>query len=184
MRDHGVTATFFVDVKQIDPDADPKAHLARTLGNFRSANWAIRATRGRDSSMTSGRSSRARHGAACTRSASWSTARGSFISSANFTQRGQERNIEVGVLIDDVSFASHLARQWIGLIDQELAVEWGLSEVRSPTDVTYSARRERSSPGYRPRFRRSATRRARATPGSLLQTITFGTCPTVRSILS
>ncbi len=34
-----------------------------------------------------------------------------FDSSANFTQRGQERNIEVGVLIADPSFASYLAGQ-------------------------------------------------------------------------
>jgi phosphatidylserine/phosphatidylglycerophosphate/cardiolipin synthase-like enzyme len=32
--------------------------------------------------------------------------RTAFVSSANFTQRGEERNIEVGVLIGDVSFAS------------------------------------------------------------------------------
>jgi hypothetical protein len=43
-----------------------------------------------------------------------------FVSSANFTQRGQERNIEVGVLIEDPSFASYLAGQWLGLIDAGL----------------------------------------------------------------
>lgn len=30
---------------------------------------------------------------------------------------GQERNIEVGVLLDDPSFAEFLARQWLGLIE-------------------------------------------------------------------
>jgi phosphatidylserine/phosphatidylglycerophosphate/cardiolipin synthase-like enzyme len=35
----------------------------------------------------------------------------------NFTERGQERNIETGVLIDDSNFASHLASQWLGLIE-------------------------------------------------------------------
>lgn len=39
-------------------------------------------------------------------------ARLSFISSANFTDRGHTRNIEVGVLIEDTSFATHLAAQW------------------------------------------------------------------------
>lgn len=34
---------------------------------------------------------------------------------SNFTQRGHERNIEVGVLIDDASFASFLAGQWRAL---------------------------------------------------------------------
>lgn len=46
-----------------------------------------------------------------------------FISSANFTQRGQERNLEVGVLIEDPSFASFLAGQWFGLIDAGIVVE-------------------------------------------------------------
>ena len=47
-----------------------------------------------------------------------------FVSSANFTQRGQERNIEVGVLIEDASFASYLAGQWLGLMDAGLVAEF------------------------------------------------------------
>jgi phosphatidylserine/phosphatidylglycerophosphate/cardiolipin synthase-like enzyme len=39
-----------------------------------------------------------------------------FVSSANFTTRGQERNIETGVLLHDPSFASQLERQWMSLI--------------------------------------------------------------------
>jgi phosphatidylserine/phosphatidylglycerophosphate/cardiolipin synthase-like enzyme len=39
-----------------------------------------------------------------------------LVTSANFTDRGQERNIEVGVLIDDRAFASELAAQWRALI--------------------------------------------------------------------
>jgi hypothetical protein len=39
-------------------------------------------------------------------------ARYSFVSSANFTDRGHTRNIEVGVLIEDASFAGHLLGQW------------------------------------------------------------------------
>lgn len=35
-----------------------------------------------------------------------------LVTSANFTERGQERNIEVGVLIDDAGFASELSAQW------------------------------------------------------------------------
>ncbi|WP_441293152.1 phospholipase D-like domain-containing protein [Sorangium sp. KYC3313] len=46
------------------------------------------------------------------------------LSSANFTQRGQERNIEVGVLIEDPSFASYLAGQWLGLIDARIVGEF------------------------------------------------------------
>jgi hypothetical protein len=36
----------------------------------------------------------------------------SFVSSANFTDRGHTRSIEVGVLIDDPAFATHLLTQW------------------------------------------------------------------------
>ena len=47
-----------------------------------------------------------------------------FISSANFTQRGQDRNIEAGVLIQDPTFAQHLARQWHGLIESGTVAEY------------------------------------------------------------
>jgi len=47
-----------------------------------------------------------------------------FVSSANFTQRGQERNIEVGVLVEDASFAGFLAGQWMGLIEAGMVGEY------------------------------------------------------------
>lgn len=46
------------------------------------------------------------------------------MSSANFTDRGQERNIEVGVLIDDARFAIQLAQQWDGLVRSGLVGEY------------------------------------------------------------
>jgi len=39
-----------------------------------------------------------------------------LITSANFTDRGQTRNIEAGVLIDDRAFAEELGAQWRQLI--------------------------------------------------------------------
>ncbi len=47
-----------------------------------------------------------------------------FVSSANFTGRAQERNIEVGVLLHDPTFAGQLERQWLGLIGAGLVVKW------------------------------------------------------------
>lgn len=44
----------------------------------------------------------------------------SFITSANFTDRGQTRNIEAGVLIEDQSFAEQLAAQWRLLISEKV----------------------------------------------------------------
>jgi phosphatidylserine/phosphatidylglycerophosphate/cardiolipin synthase-like enzyme len=43
-----------------------------------------------------------------------------FISSANFTEAAQVRNIEVGVLIRSVPFARQLAAHFIGLADQHV----------------------------------------------------------------
>jgi phosphatidylserine/phosphatidylglycerophosphate/cardiolipin synthase-like enzyme len=39
-----------------------------------------------------------------------------LITSANFTGRGQTRNVEAGVLIDDGAFAVRLLEQWRGLV--------------------------------------------------------------------
>ncbi len=46
-----------------------------------------------------------------------------FLSSANFSVRAQEHNIEAGVLLEDPSFAGHLARQWNGLVSANLVIE-------------------------------------------------------------
>lgn len=40
-----------------------------------------------------------------------------LITSANFTNRGQKRNIEAGVAIDDRTLATSLERQWRNLVD-------------------------------------------------------------------
>ena len=42
--------------------------------------------------------------------------RRSLITSANFTDRGQTRNMEVGVLLDDADFARGLAAQWFSAL--------------------------------------------------------------------
>jgi len=46
-----------------------------------------------------------------------------LVTSANFTRRAHEQNLECGVLLEDPTFAHHLARQWLGLIDAGLARE-------------------------------------------------------------
>jgi phosphatidylserine/phosphatidylglycerophosphate/cardiolipin synthase-like enzyme len=43
-----------------------------------------------------------------------------LVTSANFTSRGHERNIEVGVLIEDADFARRLAAHWHGLATRGL----------------------------------------------------------------
>lgn len=46
-----------------------------------------------------------------------------LVTSANFTKRAQEQNIECGVLLHDPMFAHHLARQWMGLVEAGLVVK-------------------------------------------------------------
>lgn len=47
-------------------------------------------------------------------------AESTLITSANFTERGQRRNIECGVLLSDRGFAGLMLRQWESLIGQGL----------------------------------------------------------------
>ena len=47
-----------------------------------------------------------------------------LISSANFTERGQERNIEAGVLIEDVGFAERMVAQWQRLVSSGLVARY------------------------------------------------------------
>lgn len=49
----------------------------------------------------------------------------SLITSANFTNRGRQRNIEVGVLIRDRIFAASLEQQWFNLMHSGGVVRWG-----------------------------------------------------------
>ena len=43
-------------------------------------------------------------------------ARWSLVTSANFTDRAQTRNIELGVLIEDQAFARTVVTQWRALV--------------------------------------------------------------------
>jgi phosphatidylserine/phosphatidylglycerophosphate/cardiolipin synthase-like enzyme len=43
-----------------------------------------------------------------------------LITSANFTDRGQTRNVELGVLIEDREFATQVAGQWRSLLEADL----------------------------------------------------------------
>lgn len=52
-----------------------------------------------------------------------------LITSANFTLRAQEWNTECGVLLEDPTFAHHLARQWMGLVEAGLVVEVKMAAV-------------------------------------------------------
>jgi phosphatidylserine/phosphatidylglycerophosphate/cardiolipin synthase-like enzyme len=116
---HGVQAHFFVDVPQPQhSQPNEEAYGQAQLKAFLVANWpfttpppllycdrrALRPGRGADYC-----SLHAKCGAVDSRRA--------FVSSANFTLRAHDRNIETGVLIDDPNFAIQLDRQWMSLVD-------------------------------------------------------------------
>lgn len=122
MRDHGVRALFFVDVQQAEnAPSDPDAYGRGELQRFLDQSWPF------GSPVPE---------LYCDRRAlkpgpPWSSlhakcvavdGRRAFVSSANFTSRGQERNIETGVLLADPTFASRLERQWLSLVEGGLVV--------------------------------------------------------------
>ena len=122
MLRHGVDARFFVDIKQVDRGVAVEPYLTQCFESFVRANWPFGEPRPRlyydRRALKPGPPWHSLH-AKCV------VVDGvrAFVSSANFTQRGQERNIEVGVLIEDPSFAGYLAGQWLGLIDAGIAGE-------------------------------------------------------------
>ena len=120
MTDHGVEATFFVDLQQPQVATDPpEKHAHTALADFLEKNWPFgppypdlyydkRA-------IVPPRPWSIMH-AKCV----VVDAEHAFLSSANFTMQGQEHNIEAGVLLRDKLFAGHLASQWLSLIEGRL----------------------------------------------------------------
>jgi phosphatidylserine/phosphatidylglycerophosphate/cardiolipin synthase-like enzyme len=123
MRDHGVRAKFFVHIPQIERGFAPDEHLATQLSGFLAENWPFGEPRPRlyfdKRALLPGPPYYSLHAKCVVVDGARA-----FISSANFTQRALERNIEVGVLIDDASFASYLAGQWLGLIEAGIVGEY------------------------------------------------------------
>lgn len=123
MVEHGVEAIFFVNIPQANVLQQPPEQYGRlALADFRAKNWPFGPPYPKlyydKRALTPGPPWCSLH-AKCvavdgTRA---------FVSSANFTARGQERNIEVGVLVEDRAFAQFLMAQWLGLIDAGLVGE-------------------------------------------------------------
>lgn len=132
MVTHGVEAHFFVDVPQPErAQPNEEAYGRAQLQAFLHNNWpfptpppAVYCDR---RALRPGRGST--DATYCSLHAKCVTvdSRRAFISSANFTLRGQDRNIETGVLIDDPTFAVQLDRQWMSLIDGGFVLR-GISE--------------------------------------------------------
>lgn len=142
MRDHGVTTTLFVDVGQLEPRLREAARrqklswkdLARPLRHttspaergqaivalFKRLMWPFGEPFPRvyfDPRTAAARPTASMH-AKCV----VIDRKTSLVTSANFTARGQTRNIEAGVVIQDPAFARALALQWSNLIEAGVVV--------------------------------------------------------------
>jgi hypothetical protein len=128
MCNHGVAARFFVHIPQIERGQDARAHLHEQLDAFLVQSWPFGEPRPRvyydKRALVPGPPYSSLHAKCVVIDGAKA-----FVSSANFTQRAHERNIEVGVLIDDSSFAGSLAAQWLGLIDAQVVAEYTPSPI-------------------------------------------------------
>lgn len=122
---HGVEARFFVHIPQIEryDTSPPHTHAERHLAAFINESWPFGDPHPHiyydRRALIPGPPYSSLHAKCVVVDGAQA-----FVSSANFTQRAQEHNIEVGVLINDASFASFLAGQWLGLIDTGLVHQY------------------------------------------------------------
>lgn len=129
MHAHGVTTEIYLDIREQAPPGVPIAeHVEHYVDRFLAENWPF----GPPlpdlfyDPRTAQPGARASLHAKCI---VVDLAR-TLITSANFTDRGQTRNIELGVLIEDPDFASRVAAQWRSLAESGVLV--GVTS-RAPT---------------------------------------------------
>ena len=112
MRDRGVKASMFLDIPRIsEPGVDVETQVSRWVLDFVQANWPFGEPRPDmyyDPRTVAYGSTASIH-AKCIVVDECRA----FVTSANFTDRGQTRNIEVGVLVEDEGFAAALVGQWV-----------------------------------------------------------------------
>lgn len=116
MQERGVQVRFFVNLEQVKAlPPDPEAYGAAELRKFLASNWPFGAPY---PEMYCDRRALIPAPPWCSLHAKCVAVDGerAFVSSANFTNRGQDRNIEVGVLMHDPVFATQLEKQWQSLV--------------------------------------------------------------------
>jgi hypothetical protein len=115
MKAHGVSATFFLDIRGDAPREHADAFATEQIDRFFTDNWPFGPPRPDvyydPRTAITGPPWASLH-AKCV----VIDDRETLVTSANFTERGQTRNIELGVLIEDEHFARQVVAQWRGLI--------------------------------------------------------------------
>jgi phosphatidylserine/phosphatidylglycerophosphate/cardiolipin synthase-like enzyme len=125
MSTHALDVRFFVHIPQVDSHgiADIQAHVEHHLGAWLAESWPFGEPRPRlyfdKRALVPGPPYSSLHAKCVVVDGAKA-----FVTSANFTQRAQERNIEVGVIVDDPNFSGYLARQWLGLIEADCVKEY------------------------------------------------------------
>lgn len=115
INERGVRATLFLDIEGTAPsDAEVEAFAAARIERFLAENWSF----GPPYPVLhyDPRTASPSHYASLHAKCIVVDEAVTLVTSANFTARGHERNIEVGVLIEDTSFARRLAEHWLRLV--------------------------------------------------------------------
>jgi phosphatidylserine/phosphatidylglycerophosphate/cardiolipin synthase-like enzyme len=102
MRDRGVQAAFFIDTPAGLARAEVATWFAREHWTFGEPSPVLYVDARGGSGLAA-----SLHAKCVVVDARWT-----LVTSANFTSRGQERNIELGVLVDDRAFAREVAQHW------------------------------------------------------------------------
>ena len=122
MLDRGAQVAVYLDVARAPERRDMQSHLRDEVGRFLRENWPFGPPLPelfydpRTLPSTSVVSLHAKCIVVDDQRA--------LITSANFTDRGQTRNVEVGALIEDAALAACLAGQWRALTDAGLMRRW------------------------------------------------------------
>ena len=116
MRDRGVEALMFLHIEPAQTaHANLDAHVAEQVRRFLHYSWPF----GEPFPALYYNPDTVRQGAGVILHAKCVVVdeRRSLVTSANFTESAQTRNIEVGALIDDATFARSLVQQWRSAAD-------------------------------------------------------------------
>jgi len=124
MRDHGVGVAIYLDIERAAVGVEVGGHVRDVATRFLASNWPFGAPLPAlyYDPRTATQGSRASLHAKCIVVDVAKT----LVTSANFTDRGQTRNIELGVLIHDRDFAARVVSQWRSLVraDHLVAVDF------------------------------------------------------------
>lgn len=134
VREHGVKVDIFLDLKQAEEGKTEEQAIDEAMLSLLQTSWEEDLTLPTlyyDPRTVSRRQFASLHAKCIV-----IDEKVSFVTSANLTRRGQRRNIEVGVLIEDEAFARELSSQWYRSYSEGLLLRWEKKETPSPPPRT------------------------------------------------